>query len=336
MNNQRFDPEGLSPADWVMVVAVRNKHVAEAARQVSLTVVTLLAACPALVFVLCIDFVVAWIIYEALWPPMPGEDNSSTITALAMTACVMVVACHLRIDDESNTLGRHIKRLVDCVLPVYLIGSWVLLGALLYVNGGSTLLTTVDVSSLYTESADWLNDTAQDSEGPLAGFLTKLHAWLPLLFCFGGGGLAVVSVFVATALLGKIKGQTEGSFALAHKAREATSLLNDMQAAHARCTTHANECNRLMAIPDQTIALQTAVACATPIAEALAVGERYLTDRLEVNNTRLPPMPNAAPHVDQEALRKRLDTLRSIDIPMILSFINNARPENHDDDDTHA
>ena len=142
---------------------------------------------------------VEWELVYRVFAYLEGDGDYWSPTLMGFTSAIMVVGFHLLAMVRPDNLAmRFVDRVVQVLIPLYVLGVGLLIAAIIYADGLSGLLDPAPPVNI-------LGTPPEDSSG-VAAWLDGLFTHLTnpaavLIFSLGVGGLAICNLFVAHHLM---------------------------------------------------------------------------------------------------------------------------------------
>lgn len=150
------------------------------------------------VFFVALTFFEYHVLYT-VFLQVAGQDNPYWAPSImGFSALIMVVALHIFAHrSQQHPTIQFVDRVVEKMIPVYLLGIGLLLAVLLYKYGLSSILDAdhmkLNMETLQMEGQSWVSSITSRLISPLAS----------IMFSAGLGALAIINVFVAHNALDK-------------------------------------------------------------------------------------------------------------------------------------
>jgi hypothetical protein len=263
--------------------------------------------------VLGIEFVLLYRTFEAI----SGKNNEHwTPELMALTGATMVSAFHLLCKaKEDNPALRVINKLTPLLLVIYLLGLGLLMAGIIYIDASGLLLSTTTelVIGVLPEAATqvhWLDAIFENFANPVALGL----------FSLGIGGMAIVNLFVAHALLG---GLDRGVSRVRDRKSEANRLEKEYDIVQDKLKRHRElrfDHADLELWTDSRLIHETALQINRLQRDGTADHRYYVKHR----DIEPPPGLLSLPdHVDHKLIERELKKIDALDVKAITKIINN-------------
>ena len=261
--------------------------------------------------VLGIEFVLLYRTFEAI----SGKNNEHwSPEQMALTGAIMVSAFHLLCKaKKDNPALRLITQLTPLLLVIYLAGLGLLTAGIIYIDASGLLLSTTTqlvIGVLPSEVAEvhWLDWVFESLANPAALGL----------FSLGIGGLAIVNLFVAHALLDRLD---KGVASIKERKSEANRLEKEYRIVQRNLIRHRElqfDLGDLELWPAPRLVRETAMQVNRLQQDGAAHHRRYVK-RPDI--TPPPGLLDLPDHVDPKSIERDLKKIEALDVKAIIRII---------------
>lgn len=287
------------------------------ARWLWLTFLGLIFRGALLVLVGVIEFEILYRTFQGI----AGENNEYWSPGLmALTGVIMLSAFHLLAGtSQDNFVVKLIRRLTPFLIGLYLIGLGLLASGIINLDAGGVLLQNpgeIVIGGLPGAEPEkhWLTALFENITNPLA----------LVLFSFGIGGLAIVNLFVAHALIEGLK----RSVRKIHDIKpEADRLKHEHAIVAQNCDRYRELQYDLVDInlwSRERVIHEAALLLSSTIHEATAKHRRFIKHR----DIEPPPGPlSLTDPVDPKLIERDLKKIDALDLKSITKLLQTHSPE---------
>lgn len=335
MNTMKMDEQLLTAHRWCAVSA-RDAEVRKAARKVPLYMLFTGVMCLALFTAGAVDYVFLREVFEYLLSGEPNEAGYWSPNIMALSGLVAIFSFHaLTFRRNTERFEGGISLLAAFSLAALMIGVGLILAAIVYVTGASSLTDT----SLHDSVEVFVGEAVEESRSSFVQAFFKDHVLpvFPVIFAIGLGGVFVLSVYTAHRLLTGIHWLVVRIFedrTAAKVSAERLARLRELDTAH---HSLVQEFNKRTVLREEGHHLRHAEAIVATGLQGMRAGERLLSERkLNPSPTdqdkliwQSEGLPEVLCNLDLGELERRVEALReTFTIENVLTIIHKHAHEN--------
>lgn len=256
------------------------------------------------VFVGIVEYVAFKEIYDFIKAPLPGEQGVWSTPVLALTGTIVVIGFHLRATaaPESHPV-RIMDRLVDVLMPVYVLGAGLMFAGILFFDGANGIFASASSLTLFGADAA--------TERPLLSSLFEQHLapLIAALFSLAAGSVVAIGVYVGHRCLSKVRDYIGDLFGRVRDAKEAIAAYKDIQDCQREYAELVGELNQVERARGARLIPTLVAEIAGRISDALLPFKRWVAEK------RINPQPSpyaAEPDLDVDEVEMRIAAIDSI------------------------
>lgn len=256
----------FSAQEFVLFQMMLKEHLIGAAKAPLIGTITGLQV----LVLLLVGYVEYEIIYR-VFDFLSGDNNYWSPEIMGLTAAIMIIGFHIQAHTHpGNFAVRFVTKTVQYLIPVYMVGVGLLIASILDVGSIIDVQPPVVLGQIPdVVGPHWIDRVFTELTNPLAA----------LAFSLGLGGLAIVNIFVAHHLLGRIWENTEDLTGRVAHAKQALADYAALKRAHHQYAELGRNLTELLIWDDQTISMNVAGVALQERDEALRPHKEWLTEQ---------------------------------------------------------
>lgn len=265
---------------------------------------------------------IEWELVYRVFAYLAGEGEYWSPTLMGFTSAIMVVGFHLLAKVKpDNPAMRFVDRVVQVLIPLYVLGVGLLIAAIIYADGLSGLLDTAPPVNILGAPPD---ETGGVSAWLDTAFTHLTNPAAVLIFSLGVGGLAICNLFVAhhlIVLIGRALGEALGRVRGALDARVQWATVRDAQKRHRDLVLVLQ--NHDQTWTNETVRRSIITAVLSAISDALMQHKQWLQNRRLHKGSRF----DQDDGIRADAVERGIAAIESITWADVDAALNPQHPE---------